>query len=195
MKTVYWFLIALIFVPSICVADTQVSCAYPELNTNEMVPEKSCGAVSSDGLLSINRALISKINWNKDGIECAYIYGTENINGWYIIKRSGSGRISPFWPDNSCEPFSYGLAVGLINGNVVFYNQDLEVVKRTNYSWASGFQKGYSKVCIGYLEKEYDSSGEHFEYKGGKCGYVDTNFKVIVPLNYSFEKTPKPKSP
>jgi hypothetical protein len=195
MKPIFLFIILLTSASLICCASNQVSCAYPELSTNEMVTAESCGVISNDGLFIINKDIIEKINWNKDGTECAYVYGTKNYDGWYNIIRSGVGRISPFWPDNSCEPFPFGIAVGLIKGKVIFYNRDLKVVKHTSYDWASGFERGYSKVCKGVLEKVYDSYGDHFEYKGGTCGYIDANFKIIVPLNYSFENTPKPKKP
>lgn len=195
MKKKLLLAIVFVFVSSaICNSAEKVSCAYPELNTNIMTDEKICGEIIDDDLLIINKNVSKKINWNDNGLECIYVYGTKRKDGWYIVNQSGKGRISSFWTDNTCAPFSEGLTVGLSKGTVIFYNQRLEVIKRTNYVWASNFHKGYSKVCVGNLKKQYDSKSEHYQHTGGSCGYIDTDFKVVVPLDYDFAETPEPYS-
>ena len=194
-NTMNKFLITLLMILiSFHIRAEEVSCAYPYLGTNVMTVAKSCGEIKKDDLLIINKEILPKINWSQYGLECIAVFNVkdENKNGWYIVNQTGVGRISSFWTDNCCAPFREGMAVGLLDGKVIFYNQVLEIVKRTNYIWASGFENGYCKVCLGDLKKEKDKYGDHDIYTGGLCGYINSKFEVVVPLKYPFENTPKP---
>ena len=168
-----------------------MSCSYPDKERG-LEPIENCGRLSEDGLLKLDKAIIDRIDWNKYGLDCAFVYGTENENGWYFINQKGEGRISPFIQDNDCAAFSEGVAAGLSHGKVIFYDHAFKIVKHTEYVWASRFHQGFAKVCEGTLEKKYDSSGEKYEYQGGKCGFIDTNFKVVVPVTHPYETTPNP---
>ncbi len=175
-------------------ADEKVSCSYQNKESRELEPTDHCGSILESGLLTLSKDIVNNISWNKYGLDCAYIYGTKNQNGWYFINQKGLGRISPFLQDNDCAPFTEGVAVGLSKGKVVFYNQALEIVERTDYTWASGFYMEVAKVCTGKLHKDYDSHGEHYQYQGGACGFINTSFEVVVPIGYPYESTPKPKT-
>ncbi len=187
--TVLFFLIS----SSLALAETEVSCSYQDKERG-LEPVENCGRLSEDGLLKLNKMIVDRIDWNKYGLDCALVHGTENQNGWYFINQKGEGRISPFIQDNDCAPFSGGVAVGLSYGKVIFYDQAFNIIKRTEYVWASSFHEGFAKVCEGNLEKEYDSSGEKYKYHGGKCGFIDTKFKVVVPVTHPYEKTPIPSA-
>ena len=165
-------------------ADDKVSCSYQNKDSRELEQTESCRTISEDGLLSLNSDIIENIYWNKYGLDCAFIYGTKDQTGWYFINQKGAGRMSPFLQDNDCAPFTEGVAVGLSKGKVVFYDQSLEIVKHTEYVWASRFDMGFAKVCKGDLQKEYDSGGEHYQYKGGMCGFIDTDFNLVIPIEY-----------
>lgn len=177
-----------------CNANENISCAYPSAPSSIMREDDNCGIMTDDDLLIINDNIVEAINWSKYGLECVYVYGTDGKNGWYIVNQSGEGRITSFWSDNTCAPFSEGLVVGLSNGTIIYYNQIIEIAKRTEYVWASNFKGGYSKVCIGNLIKKYSVKKERHLYSGGQCGYIDRNFKVVVPLKYDFAETPSPPS-
>lgn len=188
------FKYSLILFTMSAIADDKISCSYQNKDSRELEPTENCRTISEDGLLSLNSDIIENIYWNKYGLDCAFIYGTKNQTGWYFINQSGAGRISPFIQDNDCASFTEGVAVGLSKGKVVFYNHSFEIVKHTEYVWASGFDLGFAKVCKGDLIKEYDSGGEHYQYKSGTCGFIDVSFNIVVPIEYPYESTPKPKS-
>ena len=194
MHLIRLFILSLVLTTSSALADEKVSCSYQNSDSRELEPTEYCGSISEDGLLMLNENIIESISWNKYGLDCALVFGTKDKNGWYFINQKGEGRVSPFIQDNDCAPFTEGVAVGLSHGKVVFYNQALEIVKRTEYIWASSFYKGFTKVCAGDLYKKFDSSGEHYEYKGGKCGFIDTNFQIVVPVEYPYESTPEPNA-
>ena len=176
--------LSLVLVTLSALADNKVSCSYQDSESRELEPTEYCGNISEDGLLVLSKKIVERVNWNKYGLDCALVYGTKDQDGWYFINQKGEGRISPFLQDNDCAPFTEGLAVGLSYGKVVFYDQALKIVKRTEYIWASGFYKGYAKVCKGDLHKQYDSHGEHYQYRGGICGFIDTRFEIVVPVRY-----------
>ena len=171
------------------------ACLYPDVSTYELEEEKDCGVISSQGVLQIKNRVLDKIRWSQYGLVCAFVIGEKDNRGWFYINQNGLGRETPFWQDNDCAPFKSGLAVGLIDDKVVFFNQIIKVTKTTDYTWASGFNKGFSKVCKGDLDKVFDESGEHFHYTGGICGFIDESFKTIIPVQYEYENTPKPENP
>ena len=186
-------ILCLLLVSSAASADEKASCSFQDKDSLEFEPAENCGSITADGLLLLDEAIIERAYWNKYGLNCAFVYGTDDKNGWYFINQNGRGRVSPFIQDNDCAPFTAGMAAGLSHGKVVFYNQALEIVKRTDYVWASGFHGGVAKVCEGELIKQFDSGGEHFEYRGGNCGFIDTSFRVVVPVTHAYENTPEPE--
>ena len=172
-----------------------VSCGYSDLSIKGGNSAKLCGKIDKDGLLTINEEVLSRIYPDSEGLGCVYIYDTKEINGWYVVNtKNGKGRYIAFWTDNDCAPFSEGVNVGLSNGKVVFFDKNIDIVKRANYVYAHSFYKGYSKVCLGDLVEKWNPSTEHHSYYGGLCGYIDAKFNIVVPLNYVFENTPGPFS-
>jgi hypothetical protein len=157
----------------------------------------NCGKFSSDGYLTLSEEIIKKISWRSEGLECVSVELNNRLR-WFYFNNNGGGRESAFLTDNDCHPFSHGVVVGVSNGKVVFYDQSLRIVKKTDYVWASNFgdfiQDGVAKVCKGNLEMKWDAEDEHFRFRNGKCGYINWKFKVVVPLKYEYEKTPFPKN-
>lgn len=179
----------LLLSPLYCFADEAVSCAYVDVKSNVMAPTKDCGTLKDDGRILINQIILDKTSWGQYGLACMSIYNTKERkrNGWYFINQSGKGRISAFSSDNNCKAFSEGVAVGISKGKVYFYNQVMDVVKRTHYTWTSSFYKGFAKVC-----RKYDSTSEHHVHKRGQCGFIDTAFNEVVEAKHPYENTPEP---
>lgn len=188
-------LYACLFLCAQAIAEIKASCAYPSLSSNVLREATDCGTLSDDGLLSLAPEVMEDVSWGAFGLRCAAIFGTASENGWYVISQNGKGRISPFTQDNDCARFSDGLNAGRAQGKVFFYNQALEIVKRTDYTWTSGFRHGQAKVCRGQLHKEMDAHGDHYELSGGACGFIDVKFNEITDIVFPFEATPEPQAP
>lgn len=172
-------------------AGTQVACVYPDKASHEMTQQADCGELDEQGRLRVSSGLLDRVYWSKYGLQCIYVEAG-SVRGWYYINQNGLGRWTAFASDNDCAPFNAGLAVGLSQGKVVFFNQAMRVVRNTEYRWASSFYKGYAKVCSEAPQRIYDNDGEHYRLRGGRCGFVDRAFLVVVPINYRFEATPRP---
>lgn len=172
-------------------ANSQLACVYPDRVSRDMTQQADCGDLDEQGRFRANPALLDRVDWSKYGLQCIYVEaGT--TRGWYYLNQNGLGRWTPFASGNDCTPFSAGLAVGLSRGQVVFFNQAMRVVRSTEYRWASGFYQGYAKVCREAPQRIYDADGEHYHLRGGRCGFIDQAFLVVVPVNYRFEATPQP---
>jgi hypothetical protein len=185
------FVLIAFLISSVAHAEERL-CMYPDSDTRELEQAKNCGSIEN-GLLSVTPSLLDKMMWSKFGMQCIYINYPKD-KGWFFINQNGLGRGSPFAHDNDCNWFQSGVAVGVSNGLVVYFNQVMEITKSTNYTWASNFHKGFSKVCTGELKKEYDTHGEHYQLKGGQCGFINREFQVVVPVQYLFQSTPEPRN-
>ena len=184
--------ILLLAICSPCLRDEPISCSYQSKATRELEPTEHCGTLSADGLLILKQRIVDDMDWSKYGMSCLNVSNSQSLNGWFFVNQSGYGRSSTFLQDNDCAPYSEGLARGISQGKVVFYDQALAVVHKSDFAWAGPFHKGYAKVCKGDLYKEYDSSGEHYTYKGGACGFISRDFSIVVPVAYPYESTPEP---
>ena len=173
-------------------AGETVSCSYQSKITRELEPTDTCGSLNDDGVLTLESHILDDVDWSKYGMSCLMVFGSQIQNGWFFINQSGHGRSSTFLQDNDCAPFTEGLARGLSQGKVVFYNQVLDVVHASDFVWASPFYRGHAKVCKGELLKQYDSTGEHYTYTGGTCGFIKRDFSTVVPIVYPYEATPEP---
>lgn len=191
MKIYFALTFCLLF--SINVFAENVSCAFAKkMEDMKEIPE--CGLLMEDGLLMVKKELIKDIKRNLSGYACIIVFNTreKTTRGWYLVNRKGRGRITSFWTDNDCGPFSAGLNVGVLNDSVIFYDRSFNIAKKTSYVWASGFNNGYSKVCLAGLKSEPDQHGDHLIYSGGPCGYIDRKFRIVIPIEYPYESTPEP---
>ena len=170
-------------------AEIPVDCVYPHKDTYEMTPVKDCGLLDEKDALSLKAELLEKVDWSKYGLTCLYVTQPKAKAGWYYLSQQNLGRISPFGQDNDCVYFSEGLAVGLSQGKIIYYDQSLSIQKETHYTWASHFYQGFSKVCLGKLKRV---GQELFTYQGGRCGFINRSFEVVVPVIHPFEETPEP---
>ena len=103
------------------------------------------------------------------------------------LAADGRARISDDPHDNGCQPFRNDVAISYVDGKAIFFDKDLEIVKVTPYALADPFYKTLAKVCTVLPEKKFH--GEHFKWAGGTCGYIDTEFNVVVPIATPYEET------
>jgi len=160
-----------------------------------------CGYLKADGTLQIDPEVTALLDYTQPAsawrrhsknLKCLFIYLSNKKGGFAYVRVDGRARFAPFPYDNECQPFGNGVFIQYIDGLVVYTDENFEPVQKTNYVLADGFYNHLSKVCRIKPEKMYDSHGEHFEWVGGQCGYLGTEFQVVEPVIHAYEKTPRP---
>ena len=161
--------------------------------------DKACGHQDTDGMLHISQETMKlfkpdefKSNFGErdpKGLRC-FPFRMSDADGkvdFGYLAADGRARISDDPHDNGCHPFRNGTAISYVEGKAVFFDKNLEVVKATDYALADPFDKHLAKVCTVLPEKKFH--GEHFKWVGGTCGYIDTEFNVVVPIATPYEST------
>jgi len=148
----------------------------------ELTPFKNCGKIDANGVFVLKKEHLDNISFNKDNLSCVY---TPGPRVFYV--RPDGKTFEAHYFDNGCDYFNEGLARGIANGKMVFFNRKLEIKIDTPYDTIFPFADGYAVVCNDCNKVKI---GEHTGFRGGKCGYIDHSGKVIVPLEYTIENLP-----
>lgn len=160
-----------------------------------------CGRLKADGSLQIDPEVTALLDYTQPApawrrhskdLKCVPIFLSNKEGGFAYVREDGRARFARFPYDNGCQPFGNGVFIQYLDGRAIYTDEDFEPVKRTNYVLADGFYKHLSKVCRVKPEKRYDKYGEHFEWVGGQCGYLGTDFQVVEPVIHAYENTPRP---
>ncbi len=186
-----------------------VDCSFfaSRIEKEEFYQHTKCGTVDNIGLIQLNKDVVQLMDFPayKSAVKersaqdqsmfpshlmCLYVWpavsGTGR-GGIAYFNENGKGRFSPMW-DNTCSPFYEGMSVTYVDGNVAYFNEDLKIIKQTNYKFALGFN-----VCSEIPHKYYrPGTYEHPEWIGGKCGRINSNFEITTPIQYAFEEMPRP---
>lgn len=161
-----------------------------------------CGRLNADGSLQIDPEVTTLLDYTQPApawrrhskdLKCLFIYLSNKKGGFAYVREDGRARFARFPYDAECQPFGNGVFIQYIDGLAVYTDENFEPVEKTNYVLADGFYNHLSKVCRIKPEKKYDSHGEHFEWVGGQCGYLGTEFQVVEPIIHPYESTPRPK--
>ncbi|HFB54868.1 MAG TPA: hypothetical protein ENJ46_03005 [Hellea balneolensis] len=170
-----------------------------EEHGEELFKRGWCGHQDGNGNLYVDPVVINLLDftirpphWRRHSREliCVPLSLSNGDGGFGYVRKDGRAHFAQFPYDNDCMPFANGVFVGYENGKVVYMNENFEAVQRTDYVYADPFNKNLSKVCRLKPKKNYD--GEHFEWRGGQCGYIGTDYEIVVPLIHPYENTPRP---
>jgi len=177
-----------------------VDCSAFSFTTEIMALEThtACGYPDKNGVLHISSETMEFLEakefnyemggWQPKGLRCFSFRLSDGSGGFGYLAPDARARISDYPYDNNCQPFRNDVAISYVDGKAVFFDANLKTVKQTHYVLADPFYKHLAKVCIEMPRKDHD--GEHFEWKGGQCGYIDTDFNVVVPVEYVYEDAP-----
>ena len=163
--------------------------------------QTSCGYLDAEGVVHISAETMRHFDseefksgrdgWHPKGLSCLTLSISDGSKGFAYISKDGRARLSNFPYDNSCQPFRNDVAISYVDGKAVFFDANLNVVKQTDFVLADPFYKDIAKVCIEMPNKAFGPHNEHFEWKGGQCGSIDKNFKVVVPVEHAYEDAPR----
>ncbi|HEY3666990.1 MAG TPA: WG repeat-containing protein [Polyangiaceae bacterium] len=84
--------------------------------------------------------------------------------------------------DNGADYFCNGLTRSLFDGKYGYVNARLETVVPARYDFAYPFQGGHGAVCD---DCTFSSDGEHTTVACARCGAVDRQGTLVLPLELS----------
>jgi hypothetical protein len=184
-----FFLLLLLFRPIILHAEqvNNCDCIYtPKMSKDNPNPEitsfKDCGKIDTNGIFIIKKEHLDNVFFNKDDLACIY---TPGPRVFYV--RPNGKTIEAHYYDNGCDYFNEGLARGIANGRMAFFNKKLEIIIDTPYDIIFPFENDHAVVCNDCNKVQID---EYNGFRGGKCGYIDHTGQVVVPLEYPIENLP-----
>jgi len=158
--------------------------------------------LKTDGSLQIDPEVAALLDytqpapaWSRHSkdLKCLPVFLSNKEGGFAYVREDGRANFARYPYDNTCQPFGNGVFVSYSRGFAVYTDENFDPVKQTNYVLAESFYKNLSKVCRVKPEKKYDSHGEHFQWIGGQCGFIGTDFQVVEPVIHAYENTPRPK--
>jgi len=164
---------------------THKTCGHPGLNGVLHISPETMKLFKPDYFERNNGELVSK------ELTCLTFSLSDGTGGFGYLAADGRARISNYPYDNDCQPFRNDVAISYVDGKAVFFDANLNAVKQTNFVLADPFYKHLAKVCSDLPKKEFGPHNEHFAWVGGQCGYIDTDFNVVVPIEYAYENAPR----
>ena len=172
-------LLAILLIFSVS-AKADNSCFYPSKKDEGSFSHfDNCGSIKGD-TIKLGKAHTKNISYDEKGLACI-IFSAKDV--FYIQESGRSQRV--YFYDNGCDYFKEGLARGIINDQMVFINEQLEVALAPGFELLSHYDYGHSIVCNGpFVEKKH---GEHTFLKGGKCGLLNKQGVLVVEANYKIE--------
>ena len=156
------------------------SCFYPSKKDNGSLSHfDDCGSIEGD-TIKLGKDHGGNISYDINELACI-IFSPKDV--FYIQKNGHSQRV--YFYDNGCDHFKEGLARGIVNGQMVFINEQLKVSLAPGFELLSHYDYGHSVVCNGPFDKE--KHGEHTLLKGGKCGLINKQGNLVVEAIYRIE--------
>lgn len=140
---------------------------------DELTEVPHCAAVVQ-GVPRWNPAVLRRFVFDARGLAGVALAG----EGWRWVRPDA--RSAPVLTyDNGPDEFVSGLARGMLNGGIAYYDRRLGLALATPYEWAEPFEDGLAVVCQGCAPRAH---GEHTLMAGGKWGAIDRSGRLVVPL-------------
>jgi len=180
-----------------------VDCSYFAMTTEilEFEGHNICGSMDNDGLIQIKsetmtllypifddtRYILQHPNGtikHPEDLRCLPLSVSDGQEGYAYVNRAGVARLSTVPRFPSCNEFrSDGIVPTYINGKFSYFDREFHIVKKTQYEFVYG--------NIACSVKPQISKEDHGGWIGGKCGRIDRDLTVIVPIEYSYESVPQ----
>lgn len=101
-------------------------------------------------------------------------------NAWRWVNRAGHS-VPVLTYDNGADDFVEGLTRGPdAQGNIVFYDRNLDPVIRTPYRWAEPFEQGVTLVCADCVPERV-AGGEHMTMVGKQWAAIGRDGRLVTP--------------
>ena len=153
------------------------SCVYPSKSEEGVLSYfDKCGVIKGDQI-TLRKKYAEDVLFNGAGLACV-MFSAEDV---FYIQKNGRSQRTLFF-DNGCDYFEKGLARGIVNEEMVFINEQLDIVLTPGFKRLSHFNYNHAVVCNGpFVEEKH---GEHTLLKGGKCGLINKQGLLVVEAIY-----------
>lgn len=174
---------------------------YHDIFNDYLKDREWCGYKHRDGILRVDPDVVARLDfteippeWRRHSkdLKCILIDLSNGEWGLGYVRSDGRAIIADEPYDNECQILGNGLIVHYVDGFAIFRNENFDVIRTTNYTFADGFTKHLSKVCLIGPFINLELSVDHERRHGGQCGYIDDNFDIVEPIIHPFENTPRP---
>lgn len=165
-----------------------------------MDAERGWGFINSQGKLVID-CKYTFVHDYREGLAAVM----DSTRGWGFIDLSGNEVIPLKY--QFASSFYEGFAYVMVNEKIGFIDSKERFLIKPEYSSCNYFQNGFAVVQTEKSSKVFNRDGkcvlssrkyddiDYFNYglaavedRSGKCGYIDTTGKLIVPLKYDYSE-------
>ena len=143
----------------------------------EQTTSENCAYIAKEDKVVVTKKDLSRIAFDGYNPACLALYGTGDVSLYYILQSGKSIRALHF--DNGCDYFEEGLARGIVEEKIIFFDKKLDIILKTDFPFAYPFSNGEAKVCRGFTWRE---SGEHRVMEGGECANINLKGELISPF-------------
>lgn len=153
-------------------------CVYATAGPDgEMAPRDDCARLGADGGLTVEPSHVDAMHADDglldDGLASVLVSGS-----WYYVDAAGQGlRVLTY--DNGPDPWQGGLARGLRDGRMIYFDRSFEPVIDAGVDWGWPFEDGLALVCRG-CRLDGEAGDEHRALVDGQWGYIDRAGAVRV---------------
>jgi len=153
--------------------------------------ELGCGSIDKNGLIKFYPIFLELGLKGCHPVSVGSDWSDTKFLGWFYVSDNGYGRGHNEDYGNDCVRWEFlpGLAKTYVGNNLAYMDKSLNIVHQTNFPFGENFsiETNLAIVCS---EKPMERIGplmEHFFYAGGKCGQINSNFEITVPIQLPFE--------
>jgi len=118
------------------------------------------------GKLEISASALARLHYDADGL-AALLVGKQH----YYLRADGR-RLAVITYDNGPDYFEQGLTRARVDGQIGYYNTQLQPAFAARFDWGWPFQDGVAEVCQGCRPGKPDADG-HTSIVGGTHYRID----------------------
>ncbi len=141
------------------------------LDSEMFKPLQGCKQ-ARDGTLAVSETALAQLEYDADGL-AAVIAGKQH---YYL--RSDGRQLAVITYDNGPDYFEEGLTRAMIDGQISYYDHQLQPAFAARFDWGWPFKDGVAEVCQGCAPGKPDPGG-HTAIEGGKHYRINRQGKLL----------------
>ena len=160
-------LLSLVTAPALALVDQ--ACYRMDTDTFKIL--EGCKR-ASDGTLIVSETALAQLEYDADGL-AAVIAGKHH----YYLRRDGR-HLAVITYDSGPDYFEEGLARAWVDGQIGYYDRQLQPAFAARFDWGWPFKDGIAEVCQDCAPGKPDAGG-HTAIEGGKHYRIDRQGNIL----------------